>query len=112
MKESQIKRIAAETQTTAQVIRATNKSISTQTGGVRNTTTSSAGAQTEQPTTTDRSTGTQRFGQRAGTQTDRVSTTTGDTQTEQQPQEECKLKNQQHIQKKFQQLIFSVYDNG
>jgi len=59
MKEAEIRKIASGTQTTAQVIRATNKTVSIQTGGTRNTTTSSSGAQTEPPPTTDRSTGTQ-----------------------------------------------------
>ena len=82
MKEEEIKKVASETGATASVLRATKKHMSTHTGGIRNTETSSSGTQTERPPTTDRSTGAMRYGQRVGTQTDRASTTTGDTQTD------------------------------
>ena len=63
LKESEIRKIAAEKQTTAQLLRRPRKHISIQTGGIRNTESSSSGTQTEtyRPTTT---------------------TTTGDTQTD------------------------------
>ena len=47
LKEAEIRKIANETQTTAQVLRATKNHISIQTGGVRNTETSSSGTQTD-----------------------------------------------------------------
>ena len=80
-KEAEVKKIAAETQTTAQVVRATKKSISLQTGGIRNTESSSSGTQTDRPLTVDAGTKAPKLGQRTGTQTDRISTATGDTQT-------------------------------
>lgn len=81
LQEEQIKKISSETQTTAQVIRATNKHISIQTGGVRNTETSGAGTQTDPPVMVDKSTKT-KYGQKMGSQTDPINTTVGDTQTD------------------------------
>ena len=61
LKEADIRKIAAEKQTTAGLLRIPRKSISIQTGGIRNTESSSSGTQTE---------------------TYRPTTTTGDTQTD------------------------------
>ena len=79
LKEAEIRKIAADTQTTAQVLRATKKHTSIQAGG--NTESSSSGTQTDKPPTADRSTGVMKYGQRTGTQTDRPTATSGDTQT-------------------------------
>ena len=61
LKEAEIIKIATETKTTAGLLRTSRKSISIQTGGIRNTESSSSGVQTE---------------------TYRPTTTTGDTQTD------------------------------
>ena len=61
LKEIEIRKIASEKKTTAGLLRTSRKSISIQTGGIRNTESSSSGVQTE---------------------TYRPTTTTGDTQTD------------------------------
>ena len=61
LKEFEIRKIASQTKTTASLLRTSRKSISIQTGGIRNTESSSSGVQTE---------------------TYRPTTTTGDTQTD------------------------------
>jgi hypothetical protein len=47
LKEMEVQKISRETQTTAQVLRTTKRTIALQTGGVRNTATSSSGSQTD-----------------------------------------------------------------
>ena len=81
LKEMEVRKVAAATQTTAQVVTATNRHISIQTGGVRNNESSSSGTQTDRPLTVDAGTKAPKLGQKTGTQTDRISTATGDTQT-------------------------------
>ena len=61
LKDAEIRKIASETKSTAGLLRIPRKSISIQTGGIRNTESSSSGVQTE---------------------TYRPTTTTGDTQTD------------------------------
>ncbi|MFM7853177.1 MAG: hypothetical protein ACKO96_14955, partial [Flammeovirgaceae bacterium] len=51
LKEEEVKKISAETQTTAQIVRSTRNRVAIQTGGIRNTATASSGSQTEQPLT-------------------------------------------------------------
>ena len=82
LQEEQLKKVAAETQTTAQVLRATNKSVTIQTGGIRNTASSGAGTQTDPPVMVDNGNKIPKLGLKIGTQTEPINTTVGDSQTD------------------------------